>query len=847
MKNKNSISSNNLLKESSNSLPLTFETPPNEKRESLSDSQIGLFKKRKHTSSFSTSSVSFKGKEMVIYRPQELTLYHQPSNNIVVYDPLLKTISLRQKAPLKSSAEYMEAYKGSKLEYFKCPVCSTRFNKEWSEIPDTPTSSREFRPHFSKISKNITSEVDLNPENISYYDSNQSGLNETSFNNGYYKRFFIEGTQLGKGLRGSVFHCQHVLENVLLGEYAIKKVAVGNDHQWLLRMLKEVKLLERLHHPNVIEYKHSWLEMHKPTKFGNLSEFIESGGLYKFDSGAKIDKKPLSRKEKILLARGLPSSNQNNTSKLGDTTPNFFLSLEHIWIFLRDICSGLNHLHKNGIIHRDLKPQNLLLFYDNFPSFKSTSSSSSKIPRLLLADFGECETLFEEKYRTRTGATGTLEFMAPELLRVDGNGKYLDDYSTKADMWSLGMLLYYMCYSSLPFTEINDIDRLKKDVLGLRLHLPKVDRGSKGKIPSNLKLLITKLLNQNKSKRPDIAQILPMVTKNALYYENSNFKDDKLDDLFELDETNENQVFENGIKKIYNDKSDFKSDTLFATDNQSHNQLLNGDNLIKQKNSYKNQARVYKSQYLKLTRNYLGDQDDRILSSDDSKIISFNKAKSYTLKTNDSGEENIKNTSQKSLVPYSSSLPTESYMNEYMKSPLNMHSRDLKNNNQTFQKLRSLSDNTEFQINLGNLKKNNIISVDSEQDSERIEDTNDFQTKNKRIKEIDDIEANNKRIDNEKDDQLSNKTLFPTTKPILSNMDLRTANSFSRVYSRFQQHKSDIDRLLPKKQIVAIKYVLFIIKINSLFNGSAENKLSRFIISPLFVLAAIDLRRMKSI
>ncbi|CAG8733700.1 16705_t:CDS:2, partial [Cetraspora pellucida] len=49
---------------------------------------------------------------------------------------------------------------------------------------------------------------------------------ESSFNQGYYERFFIEERKLGRGSRGSVFLCKHVLDNVHLGEYAIKKVAV---------------------------------------------------------------------------------------------------------------------------------------------------------------------------------------------------------------------------------------------------------------------------------------------------------------------------------------------------------------------------------------------------------------------------------------------------------------------------------------------------------------------------------------------------------------------------------------------------------------------------------------------
>jgi serine/threonine protein kinase len=67
--------------------------------------------------------------------------------------------------------------------------------------------------------------------------------------------------------------------------------------------------------------------------------------------------------------------------------------------------------------------------------------------------------------RTRTGATGTLEFMAPELIAVDDHGRYLPNFSPKADMWSLGLLFYFLCYSRLPYHNLDDVTELKKEIL----------------------------------------------------------------------------------------------------------------------------------------------------------------------------------------------------------------------------------------------------------------------------------------------------------------------------------------------------------------------------------------------
>lgn len=52
-------------------------------------------------------------------------------------------------------------------------------------------------------------------------------LPQAAFNDGYYSRFFRETRKLGRGARGAVYLCQHVLDNVVLGDYAAKKIPVG--------------------------------------------------------------------------------------------------------------------------------------------------------------------------------------------------------------------------------------------------------------------------------------------------------------------------------------------------------------------------------------------------------------------------------------------------------------------------------------------------------------------------------------------------------------------------------------------------------------------------------------------
>ncbi|KAJ9081145.1 putative serine/threonine-protein kinase iks1, variant 4 [Entomophthora muscae] len=334
-------------------------------------------------------------------------------------------------------------------------------------------------------------------------------LNEAAFNQGYYKRFFIEEKKLGRGARGNVFLCQHILDEIHLGKYAVKKVAIGNDHTWLVRMLKEVHMLERLRHANIIDYKHAWLENHQPTVFaptvpclfilmecangGNLEEYVcrRSG---KSDNESSADK--MSAKQRVKFMR------DKRARRLSEAEPKY-LSLKEILSLFLDICHGLSHLHRYSIVHRDLKPPNLLL------SFKDVNDSD-EIPSVLISDFGECEDIGKLSGTAgRTGATGTLEFMAPELLIVDSSGDYIGEHSPKADMWSLGMVLFYLCYSQLPYRQVEDLDLLRDDILAFHgpIKFPD-DVMPSPRIPSEFKRLISLLLSPDPQRRPSVDEIL---------------------------------------------------------------------------------------------------------------------------------------------------------------------------------------------------------------------------------------------------------------------------------------------------------------------------------------------------
>jgi calcium-dependent protein kinase len=90
------------------------------------------------------------------------------------------------------------------------------------------------------------------------------------------------------------------------------------------------------------------------------------------------------------------------------------------------LLSAVNHCHANGVIHRDIKPENIMLTKNN---------------QVRLIDFGLSK--ISAKNKKQSEIAGTPYYMAPEVL--DGN------YNEKADIWSLGVLLYVLVSGYLPF------------------------------------------------------------------------------------------------------------------------------------------------------------------------------------------------------------------------------------------------------------------------------------------------------------------------------------------------------------------------------------------------------------
>lgn len=330
--------------------------------------------------------------------------------------------------------------------------------------------------------------------------SSSSGISASAFSQGYFKRFFIEERELGRGGKGVVLLVKHVLDGVTLGQFACKRVPVGDDHEWLKKVLVEVQLLQYLSHQHLVSYRHVWLEDVKLSNFGPsvpcafiLQQFCNAGDLHQYVSNTSQMSESTQQLKERMRRRS------KNQPELPRGLHGRVLQFEEIYSFFKDITSGLNHLHVNNYIHRDLKPSNCLLH------------DSGKGLRVLVSDFGEVQV--ENMVRKSTGATGTISYCAPEVLRREYPSGAYGNFTTKSDIFSLGMILYFLCFARLPYQNANVLHEDEEDLNELRDEITswsglQEERKLRPDLPEKLYTFLRRLLSLDVADRPSAEDIL---------------------------------------------------------------------------------------------------------------------------------------------------------------------------------------------------------------------------------------------------------------------------------------------------------------------------------------------------
>ena len=149
--------------------------------------------------------------------------------------------------------------------------------------------------------------------------------------------------------------------------------------------------------------------------------------------------------------------------------------INSFYYFLQTL-NAIYFLHLHSIIHRDLKPENLLLNEKNI---------------IKLCDFGWSVKLNDNK---RTTFCGTVEYMAPEIIKKQ-------KYDEAIDVWSLGVLLYELVHSYSPFfSEDLDMKKIGNNITNNNLKF-------KDGLSNEYKDLVQSLLIKDSDKRIKIEEI----------------------------------------------------------------------------------------------------------------------------------------------------------------------------------------------------------------------------------------------------------------------------------------------------------------------------------------------------
>ncbi|XP_053609990.1 serine/threonine-protein kinase unc-51 isoform X2 [Plodia interpunctella] len=162
---------------------------------------------------------------------------------------------------------------------------------------------------------------------------------------------------------------------------------------------------------------------------------------------------------------------------------NRLLSEGTIRLFLRQLAEAMRAIHAKGIVHRDLKPQNILLTHNVAPPRQPQPSEII----LKIADFGFAR--FLEEGNMAVTLCGSPMYMAPEVIMSL-------KYDAKADLWSLGTIVYQCLTGKAPFqaTTPHELKAFYENSIDLQ---PKMPAGTSNELCN----LLIGLLRRNPRER----------------------------------------------------------------------------------------------------------------------------------------------------------------------------------------------------------------------------------------------------------------------------------------------------------------------------------------------------------
>ena len=240
---------------------------------------------------------------------------------------------------------------------------------------------------------------------------------------------------VGVGGMAVVYKAYDNVENKIVAVKILKEEYTGNS-EFLRRFMNESKAIAMLSHPNVVKVS--------DVSFGDLIQYIVMEYIDGITLKEYIEQQgPLSWNEAV-----------------------------H---FTLQILRGLQHAHDKGVVHRDIKPQNIMVLPDGI---------------IKVADFGIARFARSEQETITDKAIGSVHYISPEQAK----GEKTDE---KADIYSVGVMLYEMLTGKLPFQAESAVSvaimQLQKD--------PVLPRDINGSIPLGLEQITMHAMQKETARR----------------------------------------------------------------------------------------------------------------------------------------------------------------------------------------------------------------------------------------------------------------------------------------------------------------------------------------------------------
>ena len=258
--------------------------------------------------------------------------------------------------------------------------------------------------------------------------------------------------KVGQGGMGSVYKALHLAFDELR---ALKVIApeLLTDELFVKRFKHEAVITRRLQHPNAVRVDD--IDEAEDGRPYIVMEFIDGKSL-----------------KKLIREEGP-------------------LPYERVCSIIKQTASALDAAHKLGMVHRDIKPDNIALV--DSPDGEMVKVLDFGIAKVKEARMGDNANL------TLTGAgvvIGTPQYMSPEQAM----GKKGDELDGRADLYSLGVVMYQMLTADLPFKADTTMEMLlahmQKPPAPINMVHPELQ------IPEPIADLTLRLLEKNRDKRP---------------------------------------------------------------------------------------------------------------------------------------------------------------------------------------------------------------------------------------------------------------------------------------------------------------------------------------------------------